>query len=176
MEQLQTIEQGMTREEFLQCFLENRNYLYQLAYKYTGQLHDSEDLLQMTFARGLERLPTLRNKQSCGSWLATILHHTFINQILRKKNTFELEESVDKKMPLPPQVLITREREKIVRDVFNQASEHELEVARPFYIDGSSIRSISESNQLPMGTVKRRLHTFRSRIKERLTSIGFDYA
>ena len=68
----------------------------------------------------------------------------------------------------PLDELIDAEERGRVRDGLGQLKPLDRAVLEAFYLRGLSLREISEEFDVPLGTVKRRLHTARQRLKEQL--------
>jgi RNA polymerase sigma-70 factor (ECF subfamily) len=68
----------------------------------------------------------------------------------------------------PLDELIRRERAEQLWDALAQLKPMDREVLVAFYIQGQSLLEIAEQFDVPIGTVKRRLHTARKRLKTEL--------
>jgi len=72
--------------------------LLALAYQFTGQREDAEDLVQETFIAAYRDLPTLREAEKLRGWLHAILRHLGLRWRARRRP----EEPLDERMAAPP--------------------------------------------------------------------------
>ncbi len=70
--------------------------------------------------------------------------------------------------------MISRERAERLREALGQLKSLDREALDAFYIRGHSLLEIAEMLDVPLGTVKRRLHTARKRLKLALESSVVD--
>src|SRR5262249_27941176 len=68
----------------------------------------------------------------------------------------------------PLDALITRERAHRLWEALDRLKTIDREVLVAFYIQGQSLIEIADELEAPVGTVKRRLHTARKRLKAEL--------
>lgn len=150
-----------------------------------GYESHEQDVCQETFLLAFRKIDQLKEPRAFGSWLRTIARCTSINFLTRGKlsRTVSLnaplvesgEEWMDAVMdPLshtPVEILIGREEEKAVEEAVGSLNDAHRRTAELFYNDGRSLKetvaqlSVEEGRDVPEGTVKRRLHTARQRMK-----------
>ena len=70
----------------------------------------------------------------------------------------------------PLDQLINRERARYVLEALGRLKALDREALDAFYIRGHSLLEIAEMLDVPLGTVKRRLHTARKRLRVELES------
>lgn len=75
------------RDAFHLLYEEHREKIFQLAYRYTRSVEDSEDVLQETFIKAFKGLKTYQTggEGSFAAWIATIGFHCAIENLRGKK-------------------------------------------------------------------------------------------
>ena len=129
----------------------------------------AEDVVQETFITALERLPELRQPDAFPSWLRQIVR-THVNRINRKRREVPLSESVEHTSK-GASLCQRREREEIQRrgrQAISVLPESGRRTSELFYLDELSCTEVANVLQVPVGTVKRRLHDSRKRLRAML--------
>ena len=147
-------------------------FLYTVAYRLTGNREDAEDLVQEVLLRVRRGLETYQ-PGSMEGWLSRIATNAFLDDVRRRKRRPEelLPEEPD--WVLPP---TAGADEALAGDVLPddiQAALHRLPEdfrAAVVLCDvvGQSYQEISESLQIPVGTVRSRIHRGRAMLREAL--------
>ncbi len=130
----------------------------------------AEDVVQETFITALERLPELRQPDAFPSWLRQIVR-THVNRINRRWRELPLSESVERTLKSDASPCQRREREEIqrrVRQAIRVLPESGRRTSELFYLDELSCTEVANVLQVPLGTVKRRLHDSRKRLRAML--------
>lgn len=145
----------------------------------TASLHDTsltEDAVQEAFVTALQRLPELRNSAAFPGWFRQILR-TQINRINRKRCEEQLPEGFEpsSKQISPGQYVQQTELRHQVQKALKGLSSTEYEAVELFYLHEHSYAEISDILQIPKGTVKRRLHDARKRLRGMLLgALGYE--
>ncbi|MBI9071523.1 MAG: sigma-70 family RNA polymerase sigma factor [Melioribacteraceae bacterium] len=157
--------------------------IYNFAFKITKNMDDSQDLVQETLLRAYRFFDSFEIGTNCKSWLFSILHNTFINNI-RKKNRepqiIELEKVEHYLEEKPVAESVYKLDNKKISAIFDDdistaiiSLPHrfkEIIVLRD--IEGFTYEEISEKINIPLGTVRSRLNRARNLLQNKL----FDYA
>ena len=145
---------------------------------------DRDDLVQMTFVRAYSALPRFRGNALFSTWLHRIALNLCKSHLRsawnRKVRLDEMEDpegflgGVEMALdaPRPDQVLISRGIEAIVRAEIEALPERYRLPARLRFVEELSYHELAHELQLPMGTVKVRLHRGRQHLRERLAWLG----
>ena len=177
----------MTVAQLTDCVDVYGKEIYAFCRHLTGSVADGEDLYQETFLTALEKLEKINIDYNPRSYLLTIAVHLWKNKKRKYANrkqliTFEsveqkAEEGVeaaDTNSPLPDEAALAAEQRKLVRDcVDSLADTYRIPICM-YYITQLSTKEIAALLKLPEGTVKRRLFTGRTKMKERLEACGYD--
>lgn len=141
--------------------------LYRLAYRLTGARADAEDLVQELCARLLPRLEELRRLDRPGPWLARALHNLFVDQARhRARSPVETVEELPE-VPDPqsgPEQIAALSTERILAALARLPAEQRAVIAW-HDIEGYTLEELSDSHELPLGTLKSRLHRARAALK-----------
>lgn len=150
--------------------------LYRLALRFCQQQHDAEDLVQDLMTKLYQRRDDLEDKQNLKAWLATSLYHLFIDGT-RKRNRSPLQlvddettfyEGTPSRELGPEQQLSQAQRLKKMQHAFNQLSEEHRAVLALHDIEGYKLSELVEMLDIPLGTLKSRIHRARGRIRDLL--------
>ncbi len=177
----------MTRDRqeytFNEEIMPHAEALYNYAYHLTRNEHDADDLLQDTLLKAFGALSSYVRGTNAKAWLFRILQNTFINQYRRKVRG---PVSVDINEFIPS--VAQEEDEQYIgyvdlrEEVFNDLIGDEITEAvnalpLPFRtvfllcdMEGFSYEEIAKIMDIPVGTVRSRLHRGRNMLKEKLNN------
>ena len=133
---------------------------------------EAAELVQEVFLHAMRKLNQLREPACFGAWLHKITVRVSINRSTRRPPLptaeNELLESKGKAAATPLEDLVERERRQLVRDAVGRLRPIDRDALEAFYLKGKSLVEIAEEFEIPIGTVKRRLHVARHRLEESL--------
>ena len=136
---------------------------------------EAKEVTQDVFIQAMRKLPQLREPERFMGWLRQIAVRMSINRAVRRPN--ECAQSPDtfnnlKSDPdTPLDYLLRVEQAHQVRGGLERLRELDRMTLIAFYFDGHSLKEMSDEFDSPIGTIKRRLHTARNRLKEELMSL-----
>jgi RNA polymerase sigma factor (sigma-70 family) len=129
----------------------------------------AEDAVQEAFITAIQRLPDLREPNAFPGWLRQIIR-TQAGRITRSRR--ELPEAWDDAVPAsertPQERLQDEELRGVVRQALSSLPCAGRDTAELFYLEEMSCAGISDLLGVPEGTVKRRLHDARARLRDML--------
>ncbi len=156
--------------------------LYRLAWRLTGQKAEAEDLFQELLIKAFGKLDDLVHIDEPGSWLSRMMYNQFIDErrryARRRLHTVEEGEMTgDGIAGLPGGESPAREQERLERMLQLDAALAELSDEHRTIVllhdtEGYKLLEIQELMDIPVGTVKSRLHRARARLREILTADG----
>ena len=76
---------NQVRDLFESQALPLRQYLFGQAYSHTRNPHEADDLVQATFARGLEKFHQFKQGTNIKAWLSRIMANLFVSECRRRK-------------------------------------------------------------------------------------------
>jgi RNA polymerase sigma-70 factor (ECF subfamily) len=147
-----------------------KDAVFGIALAKVRNFHDAEDIAQTVFVEAFQKLETLREAERLGPWLRTIAINRSINHLNRKPLLVDLDEvgGLRDTGPTPHAEMEQKEVRDRVLDEIGRLSKAQRETTTLYYIDGFSQEQIANLQEVPVGTVKRRLHDARKRLKEEM--------
>jgi RNA polymerase sigma factor (sigma-70 family) len=138
------------------------------AYGVTGDFVIAEDAASEAFYAALDSLEDLRDTRRFGPWLRTIVVRTarHLKKTKSKAKGIELKTQTDKEVIEPSISLEQREIAALIHGTVGDLSETLREAMSMFYFEGYSIKEAAHFLDIPDGTLKRRLHEGRQRLRE----------
>lgn len=157
--------------------------LYRTAYRFTGSSADAEDLVQDVLVKLYPRLDELERIERLRPWLLRVLHNQFVDSqrrarrnpvaLLRDPPGEERDEGLDRYAgeELGPEgrALQHADSERLERALAALWREHRAVVAL-HDMEGHTLVELSESLDVPIGTLKSRLHRARAHLRRLLTA------
>ncbi|MCC7406530.1 MAG: sigma-70 family RNA polymerase sigma factor [Phycisphaeraceae bacterium] len=135
-----------------------------------GDFHEAEDVTQNVLVEGYQRLESLKDPRRLGAWLRSMAIHKAIDVVRRRQAS-----PVARAEEIGQQVAARRERrhelhEEVMAAV-GRLSQTQRETTTLFYINGYSMQEVAGIQEVPLGTVKRRLHEARARLKQEMMTM-----
>lgn len=165
------------REAFGELVVRFERSVAALARQRVRDAHEADELVQEVFLHAMRKIGQLRNAACFGAWLRRITVRVAINRGLRKSPVAVAEpmvlESAVRPGSEPLDDLVREERRRKVRDAVAKLKPIDRDALAAFYLRGRSLLEIAEEFDVPVGTVKRRLHTARRRLQGSLDGAGF---
>lgn len=153
----------MTTFEFNTRVIDLNEFIIGFALKYTRDKDLAKDLAQETMLKALSNRDKFRTNTNLKGWLKVILKNTFINGYRKKSNHIITYNSEDYKVVngssdnyKPDDILMTEHLHIMIRNL-------DKDLSNPFmmYVDGFKYHEISDQLEIPIGTVKSRIHLTR---------------
>lgn len=157
--------------------------LYGYLCRYLGDSSLAEDVFQNTFLQLYTKIDTFEHGRPVRPWLYTIATHQAIDALRRagRHQAVSLDQQRDAssngdlqslinllESPLvdPVEFAQTEERRQWVRDTVSQLPDFLKQVVILAYYQGMKYREIADILDIPLGTVKSRLHAALVRLQE----------
>ncbi|HEU4387618.1 MAG TPA: sigma-70 family RNA polymerase sigma factor [Blastocatellia bacterium] len=146
------------------------------AYSLLQNLQLAEDAAQEAFLEAYLCIPNLREPAAFPGWFRRIVFKQCDRLTRGKKEVVELDTMNEQSSRAPSQVaaMETTELKDQVWAAIDSLPEHERGAVVLFYIGGHSQQEVSEFLDVPVGTIKKRLFSARSRLREMLIDIVAD--
>jgi RNA polymerase sigma factor (sigma-70 family) len=137
--------------------------------------HAAEDAAQEAFIEAFVSLDSLKEARTFPAWLRTIVERQ-CSRMTRGKSMSSLPLAIEpsEDAPAPDQKLELRELKQAVLERVAQLPEHERTVMLMHYIADYSQREICEFLELPLTTIKKRLHDAKARLSRLLLTTAKD--
>lgn len=163
-------------EAFAHIIRHYKNIVFGVALSRIGNFHDAEDVAQNVFIEAFERLEILKDPNRLGAWLRSITIHRSINHVQRKPPVVNMEHMDDLmgKNTTPHGELEQKDLRNQVMSAISRLSKKQQETVTLFYISGYSQQEIADIQEVPLGTIKRRLHDARNKLKTEMLKVVED--
>lgn len=154
--------------------------LYRLAYRFTANSHDADDLIQSVLVKLYPRLQELKAIERLKPWLAKVLYREFVDSKRREKRWLKLVEPLDNDLDreyqavmesteLAPEYLYGKaEQWNTISLALDGLNSDQRTLVTMHDIEGYTVTELTEILDLAPGTVKSRLHRARARLRDYL--------
>ncbi|TDL75887.1 RNA polymerase sigma factor SigW [Peribacillus frigoritolerans] len=157
-----------------------KDKIYQLCYRMLGNSHEAEDIAQEAFIRAYVNINSYDMDKKFSTWLYRIATNLTIDRIRKKKPDFYLDAEVTgtegltmysqvaADVALPEDQVETMELQQMIQKEILKLPDKYRSVIVLKYIDELSLIEISEILDMPIGTVKTRIHRGREALRKQL--------
>lgn len=163
----------MTQFEFNNMVNSHSLSLKMHALNFTKDIEDANDLVQDTMLKAIRFYQNFQEGTNFKGWLFVIMKNTFINNYRKSAKAKTLITQDDEISSA--NLMYSAERNasvgKMIVDDIQKALNHLPEVyGTPFikYFEGFKYHEIADELQIPLGTVKTRIHVAREMLKKYL--------
>jgi len=166
-------------EQFEALLQPHLHQLYKLAYRFTGQRADAEDLVQDVIVKLYPRLQKMQKIEKLGPWLARVLYRQFVDRVRSKHRSplhlvGEDETALDEhrdETPDPAGNVETALLQNRLQGALNQLNEDQHTLVILHDVEGYTLNEVHTMLDVSIGTLKSRLNRARSRLRELLNSM-----
>lgn len=163
----------MNKTEFSSKVVQEVNSLGSYALYFTRDEENANDLVQDTLLKAFSYYNKFREGTNLQAWLYTILKNTFINYYRRKVKTNAIimkSDHISSSDLYSSSLRNTAEGKFVMDDIERALSKLPEDYYQPFsmYYEGYKYHEIAEYFQIPIGTVKTRIHVARQQLKKKL--------
>jgi len=166
-------------EQFEALLQPHLQQLYKLAYRFTGQRADAEDLVQDIVVKLYPRLQEMQNIEKLSPWLARVLYRHFVDRIRSKQRSPlhlvtedepELEQHQDN-IPDPAGNTETTLLQSRLQLALEQLNDNQRALVILHDVEGYTLNEIHIMHDVSIGTLKSRLNRARTRLRELLNDM-----
>jgi RNA polymerase sigma-70 factor (ECF subfamily) len=162
------------KDAFGQLIYPYERLLYNIAYKYMGNVEDASDTVQEAM------LKIYLNIKSCGSfgsfkaWSAKITVNTSLDALRKRARASAgtLEEHQAPETDEPEHTVIHKEEVRRVKNAINALREDQRTLIILRDLEGFSYEELAEATGAALGTVKSRLSRARQALREQIDKSG----
>ena len=167
------------REAFGQLVERYQNRLFHSLLHLLGSTEDAQDAAQDAFVHAFEKLATYRGRSQFYSWLFRIAFNTAVSA---KRKTRRMSVSLESRREAsgiepsdmnpstePSFAMDVSDRQRLVQQALSELSEEFRTALVLKEIDGMSYDEIADVVEVPLGTVRSRIHRARLELREKLT-------
>ncbi|MGL6196233.1 MAG: RNA polymerase sigma factor [Thermoguttaceae bacterium] len=181
-EELISLSLSGDRTAYEKLVLMYQDRLFNAMIRISGTPEDALDVVQEAFLQAFLRLSTFRQTSQFYTWLYRIGFNIALGFRRKKKQQLSLDGFLDENGPEPPAEFIAplehvgnAEMAKILWKAIDNLHEDYRSVIVLREMEGSSYEEIAELLELPIGTVRSRLHRARNILKDVLQKYERDF-
>ncbi|QPH40572.1 RNA polymerase sigma factor [Pedobacter endophyticus] len=163
----------MTSNQFTTLIHEQTLELEAYAIKFTNDLDDAKDLLQDTILKAIRFYGKFEEGTNLKGWLYIIMKNTFINNYRKNIKTQSIVTQEDEISYANLMTSATKngsETSFVLGDIKGALAKLPIHLSIPFvrYVEGYKYNEIAEQLNIPLGTVKTRIHEARKQLARML--------
>ncbi|HET9446152.1 MAG TPA: RNA polymerase sigma factor [Steroidobacteraceae bacterium] len=157
---------------------------YRSAYRWTGAVDRAEDLVQQLLLRLYPRLAELRALEQVRPWALRVMYRIFVDELRRTRASpvqfgsevtdGEEDSAPDESWhdygPEPAELVEQQLAQERVLRAWEQLSEEHRVVLSMHDIEDYTLPELAQIMDIPLGTLKSRLHRARARLREILAA------
>lgn len=163
------------REAYGELVVRFQSSVYAMALARVRDPLEAQELAQDVFVHAMKKLPQLRDARCFAGWLRRITARMAINRLTRRGPLFgadpEILDAVAGGGRGPAEHLEVGEAVGQLKAGLARLKPLDRETLDAFYLRGRSLKQMAREFAVPTGTIKRRLHVARQRLKEVLEGI-----
>ncbi|HWJ79025.1 MAG TPA: RNA polymerase sigma factor SigW [Niallia sp.] len=160
-----------------------KDKVFQICYRMLGNRHEAEDIAQEAFIRAYVNIQRFNIELKFSTWLYRIATNLCIDRIRKKKPDYYLDAEVPgtdglnmysqiaAEGRLPEDDVESLELQAMIQLEISKLPEKYRSVIVLKYIEELSLNEISEILELPLGTVKTRIHRGREALRKQLRHV-----
>ncbi|HHW36486.1 MAG TPA: RNA polymerase sigma factor SigW [Bacillales bacterium] len=160
-----------------------KDKVYQLCYRMVGNAHDAEDIAQEAFIRAFVNINSYDTNRKFSAWLYRIATNLSIDRLRKKKPDYFLDAEIEgtegltmySQIPTgelqPDEMVENLEFQEWIQQGINELPVMYRSVIVLKYIEELSLKEIGDILDLPIGTVKTRIHRGREALRKRLRNV-----
>lgn len=162
-------------------FLPHINSMYNFGYRLTLDRDDAKDLVQDTYLKAYRFVESFQKGTNAKAWLFRILKNSFINDYRKKSKepskvdyqeveTYYNSEDVDRQ--ITPDLRVEALQDMIGDEISNALNALDVDFRTVIILcdlEGFKYEEMAKILDIPIGTVRSRLHRARQLLKEKLS-------
>jgi RNA polymerase sigma-70 factor, ECF subfamily len=160
-----------------------KDKVYQICFRMLGNRHEAEDIAQEAFLRAYVNISSFNQERKFSTWLYRIATNLCIDRIRKKKPDYYLDAEIPGTDGLdmysqiaasgktPESEVEGMELQENVQKEISALPEKYRSVIILKYLEDLSLNEISEILDMPLGTVKTRIHRGREALRKQLRKL-----
>ncbi|MCO7125301.1 RNA polymerase sigma factor SigW [Sporolactobacillus shoreicorticis] len=172
------------QQAFAELVERYKNSVFAICLRMVGNAQEAEDLSQEAFIRAYNRIDQYDHDRKFSTWLFRIATNLSIDFLRRRKNNVSLDAvvpgteglSLNTMLPdegeQPEDQMVRKETEEMVQEQIKRLPDKYRSAIVLKYIEDLSLKEISEIMEIPVGTVKTRIHRGREMLRKNMITEG----
>ncbi len=170
------------QEIFDHEFMPHIHAMYNFGYRLTLERDDAKDLVQDTYLKAFRFIESFQKGTNAKAWLFRILKNSFINDYRKKSKepskvdyqeveTYYNSDEVDRQ--ITPDLRVESLKDMIGDEISNALNSLDVDFRTVIILcdlEGFKYEEMAKILDIPIGTVRSRLHRARNLLKEKLKS------
>jgi RNA polymerase sigma-70 factor, ECF subfamily len=161
--------QGGDRAAYGELVRRFQGAVYAMALTRVHNPVEAQELTQEVFVHGMRKIAQLRDPRCFAGWLRRITARMAINRLTRRGPVSgaepEVLDNVEGRVRGPVEEIERSEAKAELHAGLKRLKALDRETLEAFYLRGRSLKQMSREFETPVGTIKRRLHVARLRLK-----------
>jgi RNA polymerase sigma factor (sigma-70 family) len=163
-------------------FMPHINSMYNFGYRLTLDRDDAKDLVQDTYLKAYRFIESFQKGTNAKAWLFRILKNSFINDYRKKSKepnkvdyqeveTYYNSEDVDRQ--ITPDLRVEALKDMIGDEISNALNSLDVDFRTVIILcdlEGFKYEEMAKILDIPIGTVRSRLHRARQLLKDKLSA------
>jgi RNA polymerase sigma-70 factor, ECF subfamily len=157
--------------------------IYQHCYRMLGNAHEAEDIAQEAFIRAYVNIHSFDEKRKFSTWLYRIATNLTIDRIRKRKPDYYLDAEIKgteglnmysqmaDQGRLPGEEVESMELQRYIHQEISELPPKYRSIIMLRYLEEFSLQEISDILDIPLGTVKTRIHRGREALRKRLRHV-----
>ena len=163
------------REAYGELVTRFQGSVYAMALARVKNPLEAQELAQDVFVHAMKKLPQLRDPRCFAGWLRQITARMAINRVTRRGVLFgaspDLLDAIADKVRSAEEHVAVGEAVGQLKVGLTRLKTLDRLTLEAFYLHGRSLKQMAREFEVPTGTIKRRLHVARLRLREVLETI-----
>lgn len=157
-----------------------KDKIFHLGYRMLSNRHEAEDVVQETFLRVYKNLDRYDQKQKFSTWIYRIGTNLCIDRLRKRKPSYSLDAELNDQdgtdgyalLPgderTPESEYLLSETQKLIHQAIDSLPDKYKTVMVLRYLQELSLQEISEVMDMPVTTIKTRVHRGREFLRKKL--------
>lgn len=157
--------------------------IYQHCFRMLGNKHEAEDIAQEAFIRAYINIDSFDENRKFSTWLYRIATNLTIDRIRKRKPDYYLDEEIkgaegltmysqlSSNDPLPSEEVESSELNHYIHQEISELPPKYRSIIILRYLEEFSLQEIASILDIPIGTVKTRIHRGREALRKRLRHV-----
>ncbi len=153
----------LTEEKFVRIVEENSNLLLKIAYSYTKNEFDSQDVVQETFIKLYRARKEFKSDEHIKNWLIRVVINACLDILKHSEKKLLIDNEYINNLP---DISDADEKNELIREsVLSLRNEYKTIIIL-YYYDNYSIKEIASILNVSEGNVKMRLSRGREKVRK----------